>query len=75
MYNYYNFNDVSSGMAHFNSMPVNNWFGQTTNNNNYATPSYGYAYGEPTCGYVPPAPDVTFPKASGKAAVCGRERA
>lgn len=51
---------LSAGMDQFNSMSVNNWFGQAAYNNNYALPSYGYAYGEPTYGYVPPAPDVTI---------------
>lgn len=59
-------NGLSTGMAQFSSMPVNNWFGQAAYNNNYVSPSYGYAYGEPTYGYVPPAPDVTINQKSYK---------
>ena len=61
-------NGLSAGMDQFNSMSVNNWFGQAAYNNNYAPPpfTYGFAYGEPTYGYVPPAPDVTFSQKSYK---------
>ena len=61
-------NGLSAGMAQFNSMPVNNCFGQAAYNNNYAPPpfTYGCTYGEPYSGYIPPTPDITISQESYK---------
>lgn len=57
---------LSAGFDHPTPMPANNWFGQAAYNSNYVSPSYGYAYGEPTYWYVPPATDVTISQESYK---------
>lgn len=63
MFNNY-FGGNPFGMPPYNPLSSENWYNQ--DGNNYVSTSYGYAYGEPTYGYVPPAPDLTVTQESYK---------